>query len=896
MPLAPATRLGAYEIVSLIGTGGMGEVYKAVDTRLGRTVAIKVSSEQFSERFEREARAVAALNHPHICQLYDVGPNYLVMEYVEGAPIGPAEDPQRLIELANQAADALVAAHRAGIVHRDLKPDNILVTRDGQVKVLDFGIATIAHEAAGGADAALTRAATEPGVTVGTVAYMSPEQARGQMVDARTDLWSLGVVLYEIATGARPFEGPTAPVVFEAILGKEPAAVRERNLKVPEGLARIIDRLLEKDRDTRYQSAADLRADLKRLGRTSGVTAVAPTPVHAGTLWLKYGTAAAVLLLAAAAFFLRPRTEAPLQTDQDLLILAEFTNNTGDPVFDRTLRDALAVQLEQSPLLKVLGDEQVRHDLRLIGRSPDDRVTDQVARDICLREAQKATIGGAIASLGTTYAITLQATNCQTGEPIAREQVEAAGKEQVLDAIARAARGMREKLGESLVTIATPRESVNLQVTTTSLEAFQAYSRGLEQWYQGAYIDAIPFFQRATELDSGFASAWRLLGITYATVRAGEGQQRDALTRAFGLVDRVSEKERLAISAWYYFSVTRETTKARDGLQAWIRSYPRDAEPRVTLGNLLNSLGEWEGALDEYLAAYRLEPWVSVVSGNLMLQYARLNRIDEALAVSKDVFARKFDPPSIHQALLGIALRKGDDAAVGEEIRWFTGNPEEWQIYAQRAQDAAIHGQGRHARELALRAVELARQRNLAQAVGQLQGLAASVGTSFADCPMVRDIGAVAALACRDVTGDVGNAEEAAQRFPDAIPLNAIQLPRLRAAAALQRGEANQALELLRAVEPYDRADPLVPYLRGLAYLKTGHGAEAAAAFQALLDRAAWDTPYVLAHLGAGRGHTLAGDAARARKAYDDFFVLWAKADPEIPVLVAARKEYAALR
>ncbi len=426
MSLTAGTLLGPYEILARIGAGGMGEVYKARDQRLDRIVAVKVSKDQFSERFSREARAIAALNHPNICHLYDAviskdAPNYLVMEYVEGAPIRPVDDPHKLIELAVQIADGLAAAHAKGVVHRDLKPGNMLVTRDGQIKILDFGLALHSHGRTEVPDATETMGITEAGTTVGTVAYMSPEQARGETVDARSDLWSVGVVLYEMAAGTRPFEGATNAVLFEAILNRAPAPVHERNPKVPAELERIVNRLLEKDRALRYQSAADLCADLKRVERdsSSGRTVAAPTPSTPGA-WRKYALLVAVLILIAAGISLWQRTQAKPLTDKDVLVLADFTNTTADTVFDGTLREALAAQLEESPFLKILSDDQVRQDLQLMGRKPSDRITNDVAREICQRENEKAMIGGSIASVGKSYAVTLESTNCQVPDKAIR--------------------------------------------------------------------------------------------------------------------------------------------------------------------------------------------------------------------------------------------------------------------------------------------------------------------------------------------------------------------------------------------------------------------------------------------------------------------------------------------
>jgi serine/threonine protein kinase len=272
--------LGAYRIETRLGMGGMGEVFRAVDTRLNRKVAIKISAARFSDRFAREALALSALNHPHICTLFDVGPDYLVMEYIEGGRIQPTRDMRKLLAFAIQIADGLTAAHAAGIVHRDLKPANILVTRNEQVKILDFGLAM--RGTLPGDDTAPMTGLTETGTTIGTAAYMSPEQARGETVDARSDLWSFGVVLYELATGVRPFEGTTTASVFAAILNKVPVPARERNPRIPKDLGRIISRLLEKDREVRYQTAADVRADLKRVDRDTSMTVAAPSSDREG--------------------------------------------------------------------------------------------------------------------------------------------------------------------------------------------------------------------------------------------------------------------------------------------------------------------------------------------------------------------------------------------------------------------------------------------------------------------------------------------------------------------------------------------------------------------------------------------------------------------------------------
>jgi tRNA A-37 threonylcarbamoyl transferase component Bud32/tetratricopeptide (TPR) repeat protein len=543
MPLANGTRLGPYEILGVVGAGGMGEVYKARDTRLDRIVAIKTSHEKFSDRFEREAKVVAALNHPHICTLYDVGPDYLVMEYIDGRPLRGPPPLAEVLRLALQIADALDAAHKKGIVHRDPKPGNILVTNDGRVKVLDFGLAQMAPSAVADSDATRTIALTQAGTAVGTVAYMSPEQARGQVVDARSDIWSFGVVLYELVAGVRPFEGDTAAVIFAALLHKTPAPVRERNPGVPAELEAIIAKALEKDRELRYQSAADLRADLKRLERTSGAVpaeALVGKPRWKG--WI--AVAAAVVVVAGGLFFWQRAHVKPLLTDKDVLVLADFTNTTSDPVFDGTLREALAVALEQSPFLSIMGADEMRQGLRLMGRAPGEKITNEVAREICQRENEKATIGGSIASLGRSYVVTLQAANCRSGEVLAREQTEAEDKEHVLKAVSAAASAMRAKLGESLGSIRKLDRPLE-QVTTSSLEALQSMALGAAEARKGSQLAEIPFFKRATELDTNFAMAWQALGGAYRA--AGDLEKGAEYERkAYGLVDRVTERARKA--------------------------------------------------------------------------------------------------------------------------------------------------------------------------------------------------------------------------------------------------------------------------------------------------------------------------------------------------------------
>jgi tetratricopeptide (TPR) repeat protein len=580
-----------------------------------------------------------------------------------------------------------------------------------------------------------------------------------------------------------------------------------------------------------------------------------------------------------------------------VLVLADFANNTGDPIFNTTLREALAVQLEQSPFLKIMGDEQVRQDLKFMGRSSDEHITSQLAREICQREGDKARVDGTIAQLGKTYAITLEATNCQTGEPLAREQAQAADKDHVLQAISTAVSGMRRKLGESLASIQKLDRPLG-QVTTTSLEAFQAYSLGLEQFLRGDYAASIPFFQRATELDPNFGAAWRHLGLSFGNSRRGTRRAEEGLTKAFTLRDRASERERLA-SLGSYYRLTRDLAKATDASELWARTYPRDAEPHVNLGHLHEFMGQLEEASKEYEEAYRLEPWVTVVANRLMNSYVNLSRLEDAKAVADKTFARHVDPAEIHQQFLWIAFVQENLADAAREIHWFVDKPEEGVSLVFQALNAATHGQLHSAREVFKRSIDVAKQRNLPAVVGMSLSNSQSMSVIGSNCPAMRSLGGAAAMLCSDADASLKAAEDEAKQYPSDPTVNAIQLPTLRAAVELKRDNAAKAVESLQLVAPYERANASAIIYRGLAYLLLHREVEAGAEFQKILDNPGnyWGGPeYLLAYLGRARAAALSGDTAKSKKVYQEFFALWKDADQDIPLLLEARKEYAALK
>jgi Tfp pilus assembly protein PilF len=892
----------------------MGVVYRALDTKLNRPVAIKLLSDDLADaaarrRFQREAQTASSLNHPHIVTVHDVGEvdgrQYLVTEFVDGGTLrdwaqATKRTWQQVIELLTGVADGLAAAHAAGIVHRDIKPENILVAKHGYAKLADFGLAKL-WEATDSQAATRTFSAghTRPGMIVGTITYMSPEQAAGQPVDARSDIFSFGVVLYELLAGRRPFEGATDLERLQALISR-PALPLAESLDLPVGLRNVVEKALEKDPAERYQTARELVVDLRRLTR-------APTDAKPGITaaitkrWKAIVAAAALALFVAGyVYFQRP----PTLTDKDTIVLADVTNTTGDPVFDGTLRQGLAIQLEQSPFLKIMDDEQVRQNLRLMRLPPGARITNQIAHDICVRDAAAATIDGAIASLGKNYVIALQAINCQSGATLAREQVQADDKEHVLNAVGTAATAMRAKLGESRSSIQKLNRPLE-QATTGSLEALQSYTAGYDE-LGIRFLAAVPLFKRAIALDPNFAMAYQQLATAFT--QAGDaGLEAEYKRKAFSLIDRVSELERHRISAGYYES-TGELDKAIDANRAGIGSYPRTWGLHNNLSETYIRLGQFEEGLKAGQTAVQLRPNGEPPYRRLLDAYMCLDRLDEAKRVAEKLRTLGIGGARIHQRFLEMAYIEGDRAAAARETQWFAGKSEEYISFGLQAAKLNVLGQRLESSKLYKRAAEAALRPGLRDAAAGFEEADARADALSGNCRTVRQLGrpALALAMCGDAAQAEKLAAETSKRFPNGILWNAVQLPQILAAIELQRDQPAKAVELLASASPYERAYPEAVYLRGLAYLRLQKGTEAAAEFRKILDHKGaswgsdwripnWGLYYSISYLGLARASALAGDAANARRAFQDFFALWKDADRDIPILKQAQAEYAKL-
>jgi serine/threonine protein kinase/tetratricopeptide (TPR) repeat protein len=950
--LTPGTKLGEYEVKSLLGSGSMGEVYRAHDSRLRRDVAIKILPSFFSadsdrlRRFEQEARAAAALNHPNILAVFQMGTcegaPYLVSELLEGETLreqikrGPLAV-RKAIAYGVQIARGLSAAHEKGIVHRDLKPENLFVTKDGRLKILDFGLAKLAQSQPNSEPgAAISTEGTEPGVVMGTVGYMAPEQVRGQTADQRADIFAFGAILYEMLAGERAFQKPTSADTMSAILNEDPPGISQVTTNLLPALQRAVHRCLEKNPEQRFQSASDLVFALEALpdsGSTHwGMAAKAATAV--AKRWTAIvPVVAAVLAIAVGGYFYFHRTTK--LTDKDTIVLDDFTNSTGDAIFDDTLKTALNVSLRQSPFLNVLPDSEVARTLQLMTRPVDTKLTPEVARELCLRAGSKAYIGGAIGSLGSEYVLGLKAVNCQNGDTLAEEQVTAAAKEKVLNALGKAATKLRSELGESLATVQKFDVPLDL-ATTPSLEALKVFSLAGKVDSEKGAAAALPYDQRAIQLDPNFAMGYQAVCGAYSNLDQ-EDLASEYCAKAFALQEHASEFEKQTITAGYYLRVTGELDKAAQTFQEEIESYPRSSLAYRNLGIVYAGLGQYEKAMEISKRGRRIaQDNYAGDDANLINYLIALQRFDETRQIVHEQLARRPDDLDSRNALYALSFLGSDSATMQEQQKWFARNPDYETYGLALASDTEAYG-GRlgKARELTKRAVDSAVRANNKESAAIWEANAAlqqAAYGGFAEArrsavealrlaPTSQAAKSEAALALA-MTGDTARAWSLAQDLGKHLPLNtqmqSLWLPSIQARLALNKKNPTVALNALQAASFVElgqigflvNLSCLYPvYIRGEAYMAAGQSSAAAVEFQKILDHSGivWNCwTGALARLGVARANALevrtsqGADAAAARvralTAYKDFLTLWKDADPEIPVLKQAKAEYAQLQ
>ncbi len=929
--------VGHYLVTEQIGAGGMGVVYRARDQRLNRDVALKVlppgklGDEAPRKRFRKEALALAKLNHPNIGTVYDFDTqndiDFLVMEFIPGETLGQriakgSLPEKEWIAISLQIAAALEEAHEHGIVHQDLKPGNIMVTPKGQAKVLDFGLARLLDaEAAGEVTATLTQ--TDG---AGTLPYMAPEQLRGDPVDSRSDIFSAGVVLYEMSAGQRPFQEKQAPRLIQQILNESPRPLQEWNPRSSPQLESIILKALDKRPDLRYQSARELRVDLERLAAQQTPSSAVPVvPPASRRGWMQalrahpravYTSVLFLGIVVATLWWLIGARPGLAFAPRDWLLITDFDNHTGDPLFDSSLLTALTVSLEQSSHANVVPRARIADSLHRMGKTGDEKVTEDLARDISQREAIRAILSCSIAKIGQQYALTARLIDPKSGVAKRSYLEEAKDQDHVLDALGTIATRVRRDLGESMLTTSQADRPLPL-VTTRSLQALKLFADGGALWSKGQYEPALQAFESATKADPDFAMAHAALGNAYYShIFNNPAKGKEHMDKALDLSERTTDRERLYIQTRYAQDLGH-AAEAGNRFDVYLKAYPDDWGMRFNYASLLRGNGQAQEALAQYKELVRIAPNDPSTYIDIATTYNGLGNFPEALRNYEQAF--KLDPSwktnsNINHEYGMTLFRNGNESKARDAFELAFDKPDlkprglrslawldlyhgKYTVAKPRLQEALLSDESHKwflsiLREHNLLAIVAKGQGDRSGQLRQLDLALPFLATSGAQVRAGLWLGTQYARA-----GNVAKASDILEKvrpFADSQnPEHMSDLQTLEAEVELAHGSKDRAIELFSLADKAKRSAMTLESLAH-AYDASGNSEQAAVWYELFVGDTdpplGWEPQqdWLAAHYHLARIYFSKGDKTNAAKQLDWLLGAWKDADPGLPLLKEA--------